>query len=228
MLKERENIIIAADDFGASEKANQRILELARLGKIDRVAVLADGHFSPDKVANLTNLGVKIDVHLDLFGGKEEKGKSAVARIIKFLLHWLSAQGRAKKVEAEWRRQIEKVREIFGKNPDGLNSHQHVYYFPPYFKIAVKLAQECNVSYLRFGQQLVSKKKSPVYIILKFLRIFNRKVFPKNKLETSDYLTSLDWLKESENLLDIYSKRGIIELVCHPERDEEFEIIKNL
>jgi predicted glycoside hydrolase/deacetylase ChbG (UPF0249 family) len=228
MVSERKNLILAADDFGANDIANQRILELAKLGKIDRVAVIADGNFSADEINDLKNSGLKIDVHLDLFGGKEEKDRGTIGRIIKFLGHFFSSEGRSQKVKAEWRRQIEKVREKFGRNPDGLNSHQHIYYFPIYFRIAVKLAKDYQIPYLRFSHQIVSQKKSPVYFVLKFLQFFDKKVFKKSKLETSDYLASLDWLEEPIKFLDNYSRRGAVELVCHPEREEEFNIIKNL
>ena len=67
----RKNLIIEADDFGLNQLANEKILELARSGKIDRVAVLADeGGLSASDIAELKIMGVKLDIHLDAPAGK--------------------------------------------------------------------------------------------------------------------------------------------------------------
>ncbi len=42
-LEYLNNLIISADDFGISEKANQAILELVKYKKIDRVSVIIGG-----------------------------------------------------------------------------------------------------------------------------------------------------------------------------------------
>ena len=60
------NLIISADDFGVSEKANRAILELARDKKIDRTSVMMGGKISKDEVKDLLESGVKIDIHLHL------------------------------------------------------------------------------------------------------------------------------------------------------------------
>jgi len=225
MLLERKNIIITADDFGASEKANQRILELAKLGKIDRVAVMTDGFFSQSDIPNLLNTEVKLDVHLDLFGGIQEQGKSVVIRLAKFLFGWISSNGRSKNVEIDWERQIEKFKTILGKYPDGLNSHQHIHFFPPYFKITLKLAKKFNISYFRYGHFLIAEKFSLVFWMLKFLRIFINKSFASSGLKTSQYLVSFEWISGPEKFLE---NKKDVELVCHPEKDGGFEEIKSL
>ncbi len=225
MSLERKNLIITADDFGASEKANQRILELAKLGKIDRVAVMADGVFSQSDISNLLNSGIKLDVHLDLFGGINEQGKSVAIRLVKFMLGWISSKGRSKNVAIDWERQIEKFKTILGKYPDGINSHQHIHFFPPYFKITLKLAKKYNIPYFRYGNFLIAEKFSPVFWMLRFLRIFIKNSFASSGLKTSQYLVSFEWIKNPENFL---KNKENVELVCHPEKDGGFEEIKNL
>lgn len=222
---ERKDIILAADDFGKSELANQRILELARLGKIDRVAVMADGAFSSEETAEISQSGAKLDIHLDLFNKKDTRARGVVLRIADFILSFLSSRGRKKSVEKEWERQIEKFKELFGRYPNGVNSHQHIHFFLPYFKIVIKLAKKYQISYLRFGRKIISENFNPVCFVLKFLKIFDDKKFLSANLETSNYLTSLDWLKNPKKFTDDLDG---IELVCHPERKEEFDFLKGL
>lgn len=221
----KNNLIITADDFGASEKADQRILELAKTGKIDRTAIFVDGFFSQSDIPELLNTGIKLDVHLDLFGGIEEQGKSVIIRLAKFFFGWVSSNGRSKNVAIDWERQIEKFKTLLGKYPDGLNSHQHIHFFPPYFKITLKLAKKYNISYFRYGNFLIAEKFSPIFWMLRFLRIFINKSFISSGLKTSQYLVSFEWIKNPGNFL---KNKENVELVCHPEKDGGFEEIKNL
>lgn len=221
----KNNLIITADDFGANEIANQRILELVRSGKIDRVAVMANGDFSQSDIPNLLNSGVKIDIHLDLFNGIKEQGKSVIIRLAKFIFGWLSSRGRSKNVEIDWERQIEKFKNLTGRYPDGINSHQHIHFFPPYFKASLRLAKKYDVSYFRYGRFLIAEKFSPVFWMLRFLRIFINKSFISSGLKTSQYLVSFEWIKNPEKFL---KNKEDVELVCHPEKEGGFEEIKSL
>jgi hypothetical protein len=72
---------------------------------------------------------------------------------------------------------------------------------------------------------LIAEKFSPVFWMLKFLRIFINKSFISSGLKTSQYLVSFEWIKNPEKFLE---NKKDIELVCHPEIDEEFEEIKSL
>lgn len=225
MLENRKKIIISADDFGKSKLANQRILELAKLNKINRISVMPDGAFSSEEIADILRSGAKIDIHLDLFDKNKTKVRSVFLRLVDFAFNFLSSRGRKENVEKEWERQIEKIKEFLGRYPDGINSHQHIHFFPPYFKVVLKLAKKYKIPYLRYGKSLTAEKFSAICWILKILRIFNNKLFALSDLKTSQYLVSFDWLKNPEKFLNNLDG---VELVCHPERDDEFDIIKNL
>lgn len=225
MFSERKNLIVAADDFGASEKANRNILALAESGKLSRVAVMTEGVFSTEDLERLKKTGVKLDVHLDLFNGIEEHRRGIISRLWTFFLGSLSSQGKPKKVEKKWEEQIEKFREIMGKMPDGLNSHQHIHFFPFYFGISLKLAKKYQIKYLRFGRKITAKKFNFIFWMLKFLKIFINHSFKKSGLETTEYMMSSEWIQDWK---DLYKYNKSIEFICHPEKDEEFEKVKNL
>ena len=140
------NLIISADDFGVSEKANQAILELAREKKIDRVSVITGGKISKKEVKELLESGVKIDIHLCLLN--ETQG-GVVKRVAIFLLDFLTGWYSSGKVKIIWKKQIEEFKTIFGRYPDGINSHEHIHFFPPLFKTALKIKEEFKISYIR-------------------------------------------------------------------------------
>ena len=224
----RQNIIINADDFGVSPKANKNILSLLSLGKIDRIGVMVHGNFSDQEIDEIEKSGVKLDIHLDIlheFHNNRKKRESAVLRVLEFFKKIALGKLSSKKVEADWRLQIEKFREMFKKNPDGINSHEHVHFFPPFFKIALKLQNEYSIPYIRFGNSVFMLHNKPVAHILHWLRIINRKKFRKSGRISSGSFVSLDWIKNMDNFLNKLP-RGTVEIACHPEIADDFERIK--
>jgi predicted glycoside hydrolase/deacetylase ChbG (UPF0249 family) len=224
----RHHLIISADDFGISPEANENILHLAILGKIDRIGIMTHGKFSSEEISEILKSGVKLDIHLDIlheFHDNRRKRKSAFLRGLEFLAKLLSGKLSSEKTEIAWHSQIEKFREIFGKNPDGINSHEHVHFFPPFFKIALKLQTEYSIPYIRFGDSVFMLHNKPVAHILHWLRIINLKKFRKSGRTSSGSFISLDWIKNMDKFLNNLPK-GTVEIACHPEITDDFEKIK--
>jgi predicted glycoside hydrolase/deacetylase ChbG (UPF0249 family) len=224
----RNRLIVNADDFGVSPRANRNILYLITLGKIDRVSVMAYGNFSDKEIKDLVRSSVKIDIHLDIlheFHDERSKRQSAIVRILGFLGKILSGKLSRKKVEADWRRQLEKFREIFGKNPDGVNSHEHVHFFPPFFKVALKLEAEYSIPYIRFGDSVSILHHKLVAYILHLLRMVNSNACLKSGCVSSGSLVSLDWISDVDKFLNKLPE-GTVEIACHPELAEDFVKIK--
>jgi predicted glycoside hydrolase/deacetylase ChbG (UPF0249 family) len=233
MRNYRKNIIISADDFGISQLANKNILLLAKSGKLNRVAVMTNGNFSQKEIEALKKTGVKLDLHLDLASKIPAKRKlkaGILFRTTAFLLRHLQDRINKNRKKLHWEEQLGKFQEIFNKNPDGLNSHQHIHFFPFYFKIALQLTQEKNIGFIRFGKKGIFRNSHKIRHILSWLRTKDLKTFLVANLNSSDYMISLDWIKNVpkfiKDLPDDLSSQEKIEIVCHPERKEEFEIIK--
>ncbi len=151
----RKKIIVTADDFGISQEANRRILELVRLGKIDRVAVMTNGILAEEDMNILLHSGVKLDAHFNItenFNGPRNLREGIVKRAALFLTRYAGGQISGSAVKKEWEEQIQKFKEIIGKYPDGINSHQHVHYFPSYFKVASELAKKYSIPFIRCGK----------------------------------------------------------------------------
>ena len=224
----RYRIHIAADDFGISPRANRNILYLISLGKIDRVAVMPFGSISPEEVKELAASGVRLDIHLDIlheYHTSRKKRTSALYRSMEFAMKVSTGKLSCKKVERDWRKQIDAFIEIFGKSPDGLNSHEHVHFFPPFFKIATRLQKEYSIPYIRFGDSISMPHHNIVSHILHWMRVANKRYFIKNGNVSSRVLLSMDWIDDPEKLLENLPE-GTIEIACHPELAEDVVKIK--
>lgn len=224
--------IISIDDFGISAKTNEASSALVQAGVIDRVAVMPHGSISSDEVRLLLDSGVALDVHLDrhpvirddraLHGG-------FLGRIGAFVAGHLTGRLSADTVRETWEEQILAFRDRFGRLPDGLNSHEHVHFFPPYFDVLVALAKKYRIPHVRFGRRC-SGILRPVAIVLDILRFLDRKRFVSSGLDSSDVLVSADWIPG----LDIVRHAGSlpadtsVEYIFHPERDEEFSYLTTI
>ncbi len=223
----REKIKITADDFGISEKANASILKLAKMGKLDRVSVIPHGMFTDQEVRELIDSGVKIDAHLNItedISGKRKIKESVIRGISTFLISLFFGRINKKKTRDLWEKDVKKFKEKFKRNPDGINSHQHVHFSLKYLKIALDLMEKYDIKFIRFGRRSLLGDKNKVKNILSILRKKNKKIFFESGQNSTDYLVSLDWIKKPSSFFQNVPN-GTIEFVCHPEREEEFEII---
>ncbi len=241
------NLIISADDFGVSEIANRNILALAREKKIDRTGVMMGGYISQQEAKELLATGIKIDIHLHLLEKdffekrKQEAGRGVFSRGLLFLIDVTSGRFSPAKVKLIWKKQIEDFHALFGRYPDGLNSHEHMHFFPLFFQPALALREKFGISFMRLGkwEYKAGLKFSLAAFILNTLRKINARrnrifVTPPHiakdvpyVLNTSDFLTSFDWITDADKFFENLPDPGQTELVFHPERAEEFEFLKN-
>ncbi|MFA6183807.1 MAG: ChbG/HpnK family deacetylase [Parcubacteria group bacterium] len=229
MFVKKENFIFSVDDFGISAKANQNILKLARAGKIDRVSVMSHGVFSKEEIDQLLETKVRLDLHVDMRNDINPKRKltdGAIRRGIFFGLNYFLGKTSVKFVEKQWESQINNFQKIFDVNPDGINSHEHVHFFSPYFEVIVRLSKKYGIRHVRFGKES-NKERGLTNLILHCFRRRNDQMFLKSNLESSDFMVSFDWIKDFKNISD-YSSDKKIEIIFHPERDEEMKFLENV
>ncbi len=231
-LQKKDNLIITADDFGVSKIANQKILKVVQNQKIDRVAIMIGGKFSSEEIKKLLATGIKLDIHLHLLSRdffqkrKEEPKGGAIKRGLVFLKDFLIGKYSSQKVKLIWEKQIKYFFQLFGQYPDGINSHEHMHFFPPFFRVALSLKNKYKVDYIRLGKKGSDLKFIPVAFILNVLRKINLKFNSIANLKTSDYLISFDWLTMTKNFSKQFPKKGKTELVFHPERKEEYDFLE--
>lgn len=224
-----QNSIITGDDFGFSSKTNSRIIKLLKDGKLDRVAVLIKRNLSKKDIKILKKYKVKLDLHLELFPVEKNRTKKGIfSRGIKFYFQYLRGDFYSSKLKKNWSEQIQEFERIFGQKPDGLNSHEHIHLFPPFFRVFCQIAKKNKIKYIRIsqnGQPFVNKF---IRHILQILFIFkNKKTFHSFEgLQSSRYLLSLDWVINKKNPAKFL--KPYTEIVCHPGRKKEYKFLKKL
>jgi predicted glycoside hydrolase/deacetylase ChbG (UPF0249 family) len=235
MNNENKNIIISADDFGISQLASKNILKLVNCGKVDRVEVMMSKNISSSQAQELLDSSVKIDIHLHLLKNKldfwQEHARKiedgAVLRGITFLLKYALGITSKKNIEKEWQRQINDFIKIFGKAPDGISSHEHIHFFPPYFSCVQKLCKKFGITYIRFGKNN-SANYSAISKILNWLREKNLKKFNESNLSTADFMISFDWVDDFKAILEQYPTNSSKEVSLHLEKTAEFDILDKI
>jgi len=233
--KDGKTIVFSADDFGISHWANENILKLAESGKLDRVEIMISRNITPELASRLLASNVKLDIHLHLTKEKLDYWqnnrriieKGAIKRIFFFLFNFLFGDTRPKIVEKEWEKQILDFQKIFGKIPDGASSHEHIHFFPPYFRKFMKLAKKYGINYIRFGKKPYHHKNK-VSMILNLLKKMDRQQLKKSSMTTSDYMISFDWNRDLDACVKNINERCEIEIVFHPELTPEYEVLERL
>lgn len=219
--------IISADDFGMRVYGSERILLLAERGRIQRVSILINyAARYPDLMDRLARSGIKLDLHFEsirTLGGSEKIDEKPISRGIRFLDRLMRSGIPHDAVRAEWRTQMERFRKIVGRVPDGVNSHEHVHFFPPFFKIFAGLAETYRIPYIRFSSMgMRSPKFRLTPAVLAACWRIDRRIHKKNGIPTSDFLVSMDWLRDASAFFKTLPQKNTTEFVVHPERDEEY------
>jgi predicted glycoside hydrolase/deacetylase ChbG (UPF0249 family) len=228
----RRKITVAADDYGIRETAGS-ILELAQQKRLDRVAVFSE-RVSDEDMRALFATGVAIDIHLELIHllktGQEDEG-SALYRGMNFFFRRIFGVVNQRKVQGEWRRQILLFRDRFGRLPDGLNSHEHVHYFPEFFSVTVALAEEFRIPRVRLGSEgiMLGSRAGLTARILSVCSRMDRDIFRRSGRESSTWVTSFDWFADEKEFFDMIGAATYsdVEVVFHPERPEERRILES-
>lgn len=223
-LPTRQRITVSVDDFGISKRANRNILFLVQMGKADRVSIFAEGEYCAEEIAALSRSGAKLDIHLRL-PCETSSSKFFFPRILSFLFS-IFKQGSLTNISLEWQRQISVFQERFGRLPDGITSHEHIHFYPPYLQAVLALAARNSIPFVRFGTSGVLLAPRPASLILWLLNFLGRQKFAQSGCVSTAYLASLDWYHNPAKLLD-EPRSGIVEIACHPERAEEFTLLKN-
>lgn len=154
-------VIVNADDFGFCPSVNEGIVLAHREGILTSATLMANAP-GFDQAVDLSreNPNLGIGVHLNIVRGRPlsdpARISSAVApdgrfwgSVYKIIRKHYARSIRLADVETEWRAQIEKALRA-GIAVTHLDSEKHMHTFPPYFRIALKLAGDFNIRAVRF------------------------------------------------------------------------------
>jgi chitin disaccharide deacetylase len=126
----RRTLIINADDLGLAMSVNDGVFATYEAGVVTSASLMVRQGAAGSAAAALAERpGLAVGLHLDFEGRVYEDGTE---------LELLP-------VEAECRRQLSLFRELIGRDPTHLDSHQHVHETEPVAAVAETLAAELNV-----------------------------------------------------------------------------------
>ena len=138
-MEEQRNLIINADDLGLSQATNAGIAA-AHEGGIVTSASLMVRQGAANEAAGYAgdHPALAVGLHIDLGQWNYEEGE------------WMVAYERCDQddpvaVEAECRAQLELFRDMLGRDPTHLDSHQHTHMTEPGASVAGRLAAELGV-----------------------------------------------------------------------------------
>ena len=194
-----KEFILNADDFGMSKDFNRAVLYGYNNGFLKSTSICANGEAFENAINEVLpecpDLG--LGVHLNIIEGKSLTNCDMLTdRNGQFNNGYISLILKSnnkeflKQTEKEFRAQIEKVLK-FAK-PDHIDSHVHTHAIPNLFKIAVRLAKEYEIPFIRTQHE-------EMYFIPDVLKHLNIK-YPPNilKIFLLNYFTKLN-LKTLEN-----------------------------
>ena len=144
----RRSLIVNADDFGMSAGVNFGIIEAHRRGIVTSASLMVRWEAAVEAVTlsrEWPRLG--LGLHMDLGEWTYRDGNWVV------LYEVVRLDDRAA-VAREVSRQLDLFRQLTGRNPTHLDSHQHVHREEPVRSIMLKIAQQCSIPLLHFSPQI--------------------------------------------------------------------------
>jgi predicted glycoside hydrolase/deacetylase ChbG (UPF0249 family) len=139
MAEKRRLLIVNADDLGLSDGVNAGIAEAHERGIVTSASLMVRGAAALDAATRARrHLSLAIGLHIDIGQWDYESGGWRVA------YQRCSPEDEAA-VETECRQQLEAFRELLGRDPTHLDSHQHTHMAEPVASVAAGLAAELGV-----------------------------------------------------------------------------------
>jgi predicted glycoside hydrolase/deacetylase ChbG (UPF0249 family) len=243
--------ILNADDFGLSPGSNNAVLQAYKAGFLKSVSICSNGEaFEPavrEILPRCPLLG--IGIHLNIIEGKALTGISPLTNaegifnngFVQLMLK-SGDESILKDIEAEFRAQIEKLLKY--TKIDHIDSHVHTHAIPGIFKIALKLAVEFNIPYIRTQYEkayFVPKVRKiltlkfplnlvKIFLLNTFTRM-NRKVLRQTAIKTNDLIIGVGYTGMMDESTIEYGtkaaakakKVSLVETLIHPNTDTHVE-----
>ena len=229
-------ILITADDFGWTDGHNQAVEQAVRAGTLNRASLLCNGAAFGGAIAVAqrgASQGLSVGVHLTLCEGPPLGPPGPLGELVRCdgefhdglgPLVRCYARGRLphRAITDEWRRQIERALAA-GLPLSHLDGHKHVHVLPPLLEVAVALAQEYRVPYLRAPAAALSRsvvRRLPAWLVIAGLGARARRIIRAAGLTTCDHFVGFaesgDLLPQQLLAAIAAARPGITEIMTHP------------
>lgn len=205
-------LIVNADDLGRTRGINEGIFEAHRRGIVTSATLMVNHEAAREAVVMLENaprLGVGL--HVALTGGASTLPVNEVPSLVdaRGLLPARPEDllgGDSREIAAEVRAQLERFRELTGREPTHFDSHHHSHRLPAVSDALIEVAQECRRP-VRSASPAVQRSLREAGIAT--LDFFVEGFFG----ETATLPVLLEILRDL--------KPGTTEVMCHPARVDD-------
>ena len=139
MIADRRILIVNADDFGQSPGVNAGVIEAHERGIVTSASLLLRWPGAVEAAGyTRAHPSLGVGLHLDLAHWTYREGE------------WVSDYERVSlsdpvAIEREVRRQLDLFRDLVGRDPTHLDSHQHVHLYEPVQSVTARLAAELGL-----------------------------------------------------------------------------------
>ncbi len=206
-----KRLIVTADDAGLDQGMTEGAIHAHREGIVTACSLVANGRAFDDAVARLRDVpSLEAGVHLTLVEEESLTGIALPKSWRSFVPAYLAGRITLPQIERELRAQVEKVRAT-GLRITHLNGHQHLHALPRIFAIAMQLATDYGIGYVRrihdFGGHAGPLRRAAVTVLNAISR-------SEGKNDRTIGVLEAGHLTRIEPLLDHVG--GVTELVTHP------------
>jgi predicted glycoside hydrolase/deacetylase ChbG (UPF0249 family) len=152
-------LIVNADDLGLHRAVNDAVAEGARRGFITSASLVANGEAAEEAIRLARELHLDVGAHLNVSQGRPLRRPAEVPSLLDgggrlrfsgaaLALAALSGRVRLPEAESEWRAQLERLLAA-GLTLSHLDSHRHAHWAPRLFGLALRLAEEYGIPFVR-------------------------------------------------------------------------------
>lgn len=231
-----KKVIINADDFGLTRGINQAIIECYKKGVITSSSLIPNGKYFKDAVELVKdNVGLDLGIHLTLIEEKPILSKGEIPSLLnengyfyndhfKFIQKYIARTIKKDEIEKELRSQIERC---LKENIEltHIDSHQYIHLLPSILNIAMKLAKEYKIPFIRYPHKLINIKDFR-YLRISFQIFFNTmyRIYHREFKEAGILATpySVGFVRSGRLTKQLFEdlikslRSGVTEIVCHP------------
>lgn len=236
-----KHITICADDYALTPGISKAIRQLIRNGRLSATSAMTSTPYWQSEGLKLRHLKstIKIGLHFDL--------TESIAPLKIWVINSLLGTIDAEIIEQALRSQFKAFQDIMGRNPDYIDSHQHVHTFPHIRKVFLNTLADLSPNKkipIRSLSNTILPSDSPIknWIIKRLSSGFEKQahLYPTNAAfagfyslkETAPFPSMLNtWLVDSPENTLIMVHPGIGESSpndsIHPARTQEFDYLNS-
>lgn len=217
----RQNIIVNADDFGADNKTNRRIITCIEKGLISSTTIMTNmpGFEEVRTWLKSAPANISFGIHLNITEGHAVSAEFCDAYPPGELFYrgkLLTAERRYLKIlYAEFSKQIDRLMKT-GIRVSHIDSHHHMHTYLPVGLICIRLAKKYAIKHIRFAQTIGAPRNLIKHL---YRYLYNRHL-------AAGIGSDIIGLGSLAAYMDHFHKtNGTIELMGHPGSDSDYELL---